>query len=92
MPKKLPPRIKFVESITHPEYGYVLPILGMIAIEKQIGLRIVRNWNAIQKLVENGKEADKLMCFACVNFDVENDSHTIVCTECIRTNGSKFQQ
>ena len=64
MPQELPDKIEFIESTTNPGYGYVAPIMGMIAIRADIGRRIVRNWNAISKLVQNGREKGQVMCFA----------------------------
>ena len=92
MSQELPNNIEFIESVTQKGYGYIAPLLPFIAVKSEIGKRIVRNWNAMSKLADNMQKVGKMPCFACLNFDIENNQHTDVCRECITTNESKFQQ
>ena len=94
MSEELPKYIEFIPSETMPGYGYVAPVLGMIAVEETVGRRLVRGWNAVNGLVERIKGKGNIPCFACNQFDVIQDDFIDreICFKCMDNEGSNFNQ
>lgn len=94
MSKELPRYIEFIPSETMPGYGYVAPVLGMIAVEETVGRRLVRGWNAVNRLIEMIQGNDNTPCFACKNFDViQNDFiDREICINCMKNSAKNFKQ